>query len=469
MRHLLAPVPGSILLVPAAARAAEGATLDGAALGLGWTIPFVGILLSIALLPLLAPGLWHHHYGKIAAGWALAVLLPMLGLLGLDVTLYEMVHLAIADYVPFIILLWALFTVTGGIRVSGTLSGSPAFNTGLLALGTGLASLTGTTGAAMLLIRPLVRANAWRRRRAHVVLFFIFLVANIGGSLTPLGDPPLFLGFLHGVPFFWPTVHLLAPMLLAAGLVLFLFWVIDSVLAARETRPTDAGTLEPVRIEGLVNLPLLLVILLAVLASGSIHAGPAFAVLGVPVDRADLLRDLLLLAVIALSIRLTDPAVRAANDFSWAPILEVAKLFAGIFVTMAPVLAILEAGARGAMAPVVALVSDEQGRPIDLMYFWITGALSSFLDNAPTYLVFFSLAGGDAATLTTTLAGTLAAISAGAVFMGANTYIGNAPNFMCRAVAEEMGVRMPSFLGYMLWSGVILLPIFALVGWIFFA
>ncbi len=379
-----------------------------------------------------------------------------------------MVHLAVVDYVPFIILLWALFTVTGGIRVSGTLSGTPAFNTGLLALGTGLASLTGTTGAAMLLIRPLIRANAWRRRRAHVVIFFIFLVANIGGSLTPLGDPPLFLGFLHGVPFFWPTVHLLLPMLLAAGLVLFLFWVIDGLLAARETRPVDDGPSEPLRIEGLANLPLLLVILLAVLASGSLHAGPAFTILGIPVDWADLLRDLVLLAVIALSIRLTDPAVRAANDFSWAPILEVAKLFAGIFVTMAPVLAILKAGAQGAMAPVVALVSDEQGRPIDLMYFWITGALSSFLDNAPTYLVFFNLAGGDAATLTTSLAGTLAAISAGAVFMGANTYIGNAPNFMCRSVAEEMGVRMPSFLGYMLWSGAILLPIFALVGWIFF-
>lgn len=468
MRHRLASALGSILLVPAAARAAEGPALDGAALGLGWTIPFLGILLSIALLPLLTPGLWHHHYGKIAAGWALAVLLPMLGLLGLDVTVHEMVHLAVADYVPFIVLLWALFTVTGGIRVSGTLSGTPAFNTGLLALGTGLASLTGTTGAAMLLIRPLIRANAWRRHRAHVVIFFVFLVANIGGSLTPLGDPPLFLGFLHGVPFFWPTVHLFPPMLLAAGLLLFLFWVIDSLLAARETRPADDGRFEPLRIEGLVNLPLLLAILLAVLASGSLHAGPAFTILGIPVEWADLLRELVLLAVIALSIRLTDRAVRAANDFSWAPILEVAKLFAGIFVTMAPVLAILKAGALGAMAPVVALVSDEQGRPIDLMYFWITGALSSFLDNAPTYLVFFNLASGDAATLTTNLSGTLAAISAGAVFMGANTYIGNAPNFMCRAVAEEMGVRMPSFLGYMLWSGAILLPVFVLVGWIFF-
>ncbi len=459
---LLAPVPAR------AASAAAEAVLDGAALHLAWSTPFVGILLSIALLPLVAPTLWHHHFGKIAAAWALAVVLPMAGLFGPEVTLHELLHLAVADYVPFIILLWALFTVTGGIRVRGTLSGSPAFNTGLLALGTGLASLTGTTGAAMLLIRPLIRANAWRRRRAHIVIFFTFLVANIGGSLTPLGDPPLFLGFLHGVPFFWPTVHLLPPVLLTAGIVLALFWVVDSVLAAREVRAAAPAAVEPLRVEGLVNFALLLAVLLAVLASGSLDLGPAFALLGIPVPWTGLLRDLALLAVIALSWRLTDPATRAANDFSWAPILEVAKLFAGIFVTMAPVLAILRAGPAGALAPVVALVGDEQGRPVDLMYFWITGALSSFLDNAPTYLVFFNLAGGDAAVLTTTLAGTLGAISAGAVFMGANTYIGNAPNFMCRAVAEEMGVRMPSFLGYMLWSGLVLLPVFALVGWIFF-
>jgi Na+/H+ antiporter NhaD/arsenite permease-like protein len=468
MRLLLA-APGLLLASPPArAAAAAGAALDGAALHLAWSVPFAGILLSIALLPLLAPALWHHHYGKIAAAWALAVVLPMAGLLGPDATLHELVHLAVVDYVPFIVLLWALFTVTGGIRVRGTMSGSPAFNTGLLALGTGLASLTGTTGAAMLLIRPLIRANAWRRRRAHIVIFFTFLVANIGGSLTPLGDPPLFLGFLHGVPFFWPTVHLFLPMLVAAGIVLALFWTVDSVLAGREPRPEAPVAAEPVRVEGLVNLPLLLAVLLAVLASGSLELGPAFSLLGIPVPWAGLLRDLALLAVIALSWRLTDPATRAANDFSWAPILEVAKLFAGIFVTMAPVLAILKAGPAGALAPVVALVSDEQGRPYDLMYFWITGALSSFLDNAPTYLVFFNLAGGDARVLTSTLASTLVAISAGAVFMGANTYIGNAPNFMCRAVAEEMGVRMPSFLGYMLWSGAVLLPVFALVGWIFF-
>lgn len=469
MRPLSAiPLVAFLAPVPASAAAAAPVGIDGASASLLWSLPFVGILLSIALLPLLAPTLWHRHYGKIAAAWAAAVLLPMLALLGVDVTLHEMVHLAVADYVPFIVLLWALFTVTGGVRVRGTLSGTPAFNVGLLAFGTGLASFTGTTGAAMLLIRPLIRANAWRRRRAHVVVFFIFLVANVGGSLTPLGDPPLFLGFLHGVPFFWPTVHLFAPMIATAGLLLALFWVIDTVLAGREARPSGAAEVEPLRVEGLVNLPLLLCILLAVLSSGSMHAGVAFTVLGIPVEWSDLLRDLVLLAVIALSWWLTDPATRAANDFSWAPIQEVAKLFAGIFVTMAPVLAILRAGSEGALAPVVALVSDEQGRPVDLMYFWITGALSSFLDNAPTYLVFFNLAGGDAGTLTGELATTLAAISAGAVFMGANTYIGNAPNFMCRAVAEEMGVRMPSFLGYLLWSGLVLLPTFALVGRIFF-
>ncbi|MCB1884348.1 MAG: sodium:proton antiporter [Geminicoccaceae bacterium] len=443
--------------------------LDGGELNLLWAVPFAGILLSIALMPLLAGRFWHHHFGKIAAFWALAFVVPFALVYGFGLTLYEVMHALILEYVPFIILLFSLFTVTGGVRVITTLQGTPAFNTGLLALGTLLASWMGTTGAAMALIRPMLRANAWRRNRTHVVVFFIFLVANIGGSLTPLGDPPLFLGFLKGVPFFWPTVHLFPPMLVAAFVLLAVFYVLDLFMMRRETgvMPRPEGR-HSMRLQGKVNLLLLLGIVASVLLSGIWKPGITFEIYHVEIAIQNVARDLLLLAVAGLSLWLTPWETREANDFSWFPIMEVAKLFAAIFVTIIPAIAILKAGTHGSLAPIVNGVSTPSGDPIPAMYFWATGILSSFLDNAPTYLVFFNTAGGDPLHLIGPYATTLLAISAGAVFMGANTYIGNAPNFMVRAIAEESGTQMPSFFGYMAWSLGFLIPVFLLITWLFF-
>ncbi|KAA1003930.1 sodium:proton antiporter [Paraburkholderia panacisoli] len=451
----------------------SAATLDGASLSALWGLPFAGVLLSIAVFPLVAPAFWHHHFGKIAAAWALAFLVPFALSFGVHEAFGELVHAMLAEYVPFILLLTTLYTVAGGICVRGNLHGTPRVNTAILALGTLLASVMGTTGAAMLLIRPLLRANDNRRHAVHVVVFFIFLVANVGGSLSPLGDPPLFLGFLEGVSFFWTTVHLALPMLFVSAVLLAGFYALDSYYfhqreeeRSRFLDPTPEGA--PRGIDGKINFLLLAAVIALVLMSGLWRPGVSFDVFGTQVALQNAVRDVALIAVTLLSLALTPRAARAGNDFNWAPIEEVAKLFAGIFVTIAPVIMMLRAGEAGAFAGVVHLVNDPAGQPRDIMYFWATGLLSSFLDNAPTYLVFFNLAGGDAQTLMTTGATTLAAISAGAVFMGANTYIGNAPNFMVKAIAQSRGVRMPSFFAFMGWSGAVLLPLFALTGWLFF-
>ena len=456
------------LLAPGLAHASG---FDGAALSLWWIVPFIGILLSIALFPLVLPEFWHHHFGKVSAFWALAFILPFAVVYGVGTAVTEALHVFLLEYLPFIILLFSLYTISGGVRVKGALTGGPVVNTAILALGTVIASFMGTTGAAMLLIRPILRANAHRRYRVHTVVFFIFLVANIGGSLTPLGDPPLFLGFLKGVSFFWPMQFMFLPMLLAASILLTLYFVVDRWLYRKEGAPRAEGAEEegPIALEGKVNILLLGGVVAAVLMSGVWKPHIAFHLGHVHLELQNLVRDGLLIALAFLSLKLTDKASRQANEFNWFPILEVAKMFAGIFLTIVPAIAILKAGEAGALGWLVALVSGPGGEPNHVAYFWLTGSLSSFLDNAPTYLVFFNTAGGDAERLMGPMAQTLLAISAGAVFMGANTYIGNAPNFMVRAIAEDRGVPMPSFFGYMLWSGAILLPIFGLVTLIFFA
>ena len=444
----------------------EAGGLDGRTLSPLWAVPFAGILLSIALGPVLAPRLWHHHYGKVALAWGAATALALLAHAGPGTALDTLLDTLLLEYLPFVLLLLALFTVTGGLRVEGPFGGTPASNTALLAAGTALASLAGTTGAAMLMIRPLIRANAWRRRRSHAVVFFIFLVANVGGALTPLGDPPLFLGYLRGVPFFWPTVHLLLPTLLCSAVLLLAFFLVDSCYLRGESRP-EGVMLARLRLEGRepaaprrhpVRRP------------GERHVerrhrlhlprplpdlGGAAARLGAARRRPHLL---------ARHPR-KDPRgqrVRLGTDRRGGEALRRHLRH------HRPGDRDAAGRARGPFAPVVALVTHPDGSPADPMFFWATGLLSSFLDNAPTYLVFFNLAGGDPAQLTADLPRTLAAVSAGAVFMGANTYIGNAPNFMVRAIAEEMGLRMPSFFGYMLWSSTVLLPLFALVTWLFF-
>ncbi|WP_405044897.1 sodium:proton antiporter [Paraburkholderia sp. USG1] len=452
---------------------ASAVTLDGAAMSALWGLPFAAMLLSIAVFPLIAPVLWHHHFGKIAAAWALVFLVPFALSFGAGAAFGTLVHALLEEYIPFIVLLTALYTVAGGICVRGNLHGTPRLNTGILALGTLLASIMGTTGAAMLLIRPLLRANDNRKHVVHVVVFFIFLVANAGGSLSPLGDPPLFLGFLQGVSFFWTTTHLALPMLFVCGVLLIGFYALDSYYFHRREEersrfldPTPDSPL--LGIDGKINFVLLAAVVALVLMSGLWKPGMEFDVFGTHVALQNAVRDGALIGVTLLSLALTPRSARAGNDFNWAPIEEVAKLFAGIFVTIAPVITMLRAGEAGAFAGIVHLVNDASGRPHDLMYFWTTGLLSSFLDNAPTYLVFFNLAGGDAQALMTTGATTLAAISAGAVFMGANTYIGNAPNFMVKAIAESRGVRMPGFFAYLGWSAVVLLPLFLVTGWLFF-
>jgi Na+/H+ antiporter NhaD/arsenite permease-like protein len=459
---------------PAFATAAESAAprlaphLDGASLGLAWGIPFLGILLSIAIFPLLAPRFWHAHFGKVTAFWTAAFLVPFVALYGVRIAAFEVLHTLLLEYFPFIILLLALFTAAGGVRLVGDLKGTPLVNTGMLALGAVLASWMGTTGAAMLLIGPVIQANLWRRYNVHVIVFFIFLVANVGGALTPLGDPPLFLGFLKGIDFFWPTRHLFLPMLLVAGLLLLLFFIIDSVFYRREEASARAWTPDSgLHIEGWTNVLLIVGVIGAVLMSGLWSPGITIEIYHIPIELQNLLRDALLLGITYLSWRMTAAGTREANAFTWFPIIEVAKLFLGIFLTIVPVIAILKVGEAGALSSILGPLS-ENGEPVNAAYFWITGVLSSFLDNAPTYLVFFNSAGGDAEALMGPLSTTLLAISAGAVFFGANTYIGNAPNFMVRAIAEDRGIRMPGFFGYMLWSAGILFPLFLLVTILFF-
>jgi Na+/H+ antiporter NhaD/arsenite permease-like protein len=443
----------------------QAAEIDGTTLSAWWGVPFAGILLSIALCPLLAPGLWHHHYGKIAAGWALAFLLPFAALYGVGHAGQEFVHALVAEYLPFIVLLTALYTVAGGIYIRGNFHGSPGFNVVLMLIGAVLASFMGTTGASMLMVRPLIRANDNRKHNAHVLVFFIFIVSNAGGSLTPLGDPPLFLGFLKGVEFFWTARHVFPETLFLVGALLAIFFAIDTWTYRREgvTRADPTPDDHTFGIEGGINGLLLLAVVGLVLMSGTWKPGITFDIAGTPVGLEQLVRDGALAVLTLLSLKLTPPDAREKNQFNWAPMQEVAKLFAGIFLTITPVLAMLKAGMGGAFAPVVALVTGPDGQPIPAMYFWASGLLSSFLDNAPTYLVFFNLAGGDPQVLMTTLAPVLAAISAGSVFMGANSYIGNAPNLMVKAIAEDRGVQMPSFFGYMAWSFGILVPLFAVM------
>jgi Na+/H+ antiporter NhaD/arsenite permease-like protein len=443
--------------------------LDGSQLNLLWIIPFVGILLSIALFPLLAPEFWHHHFGKISAFWAAMILIPMLVFQGWDTTFYEIKHVYLLEYMPFIILLLALFTISGGVRLTGQLSGSPVVNTSILLIGTILASWMGTTGAAMLLIRPLINANAWRSHKVHTIVFFIFLVANIGGSLSPLGDPPLFLGFLQGVPFFWTTVHMFPEMIFLTAALIPIYFIWDTMMYKKENLALVPVSSEKLKIEGGVNILLILGVIGAVLFSGfvkmnEVHIGD----LHIPLQ--NLVRDIALLFLAWLSWKITPKSTREGNDFNWFPIQEVAKLFAGIFITIVPAIAILKAGSNGALGFIVDLVTQPNGEPNNLMYFWLTGTLSSFLDNAPTYLVFFNTAGGQAnLPYLLSHAETLAAISCGAVFMGAMSYIGNAPNFMVKSIAETSGIKMPSFFGYMVWSIAILIPLFIVMSFIFFS
>jgi Na+/H+ antiporter NhaD/arsenite permease-like protein len=401
-------------------------------------LPFVAMLLAIAVGPLWAPHWWESHRKKLMVSTALG--LPVLVAYGVRHPA-TLLHTA-EDYVSFIVLLAGLFVVSGGIRLRGDLVATPVVNAGFLALGGVLASVVGTTGASMLLVRPLLQTNSERTRVRHTVVFFIFIVSNVGGMLTPLGDPPLFLGYLAGVPFTW-TLRLWPQWGFMLVVLLAVFFVYDSVQFAREPLAAlrlDRARVEPLRLQGALNVAWL----------GGVVA--AVALLAAP------WRELAIVGLAALSLASTSGRIRRDNGFSAGPMVEVAVLFAGIFVTMIPALDLLRL--RGA----------ELGVRAPWQFFWASGALSSFLDNAPTYLAFLAL--GQGLRMPAEVAGVpaaiLAAISVGAVAMGANTYIGNAPNFMVKAIAEEAGVKMPSFVGYMAYSGTILLPLFVVVTLVFF-
>lgn len=477
----LAPVSAGVLPFLAQAGSAAEVVAGGAAEVAGdahhafelhsllWTLPFAGLLLSIAVWPLAAPNFWHRHYGKISAAWVAAVVVPLLFTLGASSVSFLLLEVLFEEYIPFIILLTTLFALSGGVRIHSRADGTPNSNLAILGIGTFIAGFVGTTGASMLLIRPLLRANQWRTHRVHTVIFFIFLVSNIGGSLTPLGDPPLFLGFLNGVPFFWPTRNLLLPMLLVALPLLLLYRIVDQHFFKREKGMPMIELMEQkFSVEGAINLGLLLVVLGVIILTGIWNDSPEFNIHGVPLHLNGIVRDLSLVACLGLSLVLTKSGIRKNNHFTWEPMLEVAKLFAGIFIALVPMMILLSARSEGSLGFIIDSVSDEHGEPINLAYFWITGLLSAFLDNAPTYLLFFNVASGDAEVMIGALGPTLLAISTGAVFMGAFTYIGNAPNLMVRGVAREWDVALPSFFGYMAWAAVFLLPLFLVMSLVFF-
>jgi Na+/H+ antiporter NhaD/arsenite permease-like protein len=444
--------------------------LDGAILSWPWSLPFIGLLLTIATGPMLFPRIWSRHYGKIAAGWSALTVVAIAFAFDAATALDAFLRAMLLDYMSFIALLFSLYVVAGGILVTGNLHGTPAGNTGMLLLATALASLVGTTGAAMIAVRPLIRANLHRQHCAHVLVFAIFLVANVGGALTPLGNPPLFVGFLHGVDFFWPVQHLFSAASLLVVMVLAIFVAIDFWYYSRESHDfvsRHKGEVTVVRIQGVVNIYLLGCVIAAILLSATWKPDIVVTIRGTTLESQNIVRDAIIVVVALVSLKLTPAEHREANGFSWEPIREVAKLFAGIFVCIIPMLAMLSAGPRGAFAWMLALTSTG-GTTHNLAYFWLSGMLSSFLDNAPTYLMFFELAGGDARELMGPHAGTLAAISLGASSMGAMTYIGNAPNLMIYAIGVERGIAMPSFFAFMAWSSAILLPVFAIVGWVYF-
>ncbi len=447
-------------------------------------IPFVGMLLSIAIFPLVKPEWWEKHQLGVALAWALVFLIPFTIFYGIEETGLQLIESVVVDYIPFIVLLFGLFVVSGGIHIAGSIAGTTKNNVILLAIGTFLASWIGTTGAAMLLIRPVIRANKWRKNKKHIIIFFIFLIANIGGCLTPLGDPPLFLGFLRGVPFFWTLQHIWPILLLNAVLLLTIFALIDRYFFKKEPKENleELALMQkvenkvPVKIEGLQNIIFLALIILAVILNGTIPNMEMFQDASGETIGITLMGEVhlgiqyfvqiaIILIAAALSWKFTPKDLRMEkNEFDWGAIEEVAKLFIGIFITMIPALAILRVN------------GGNLGIDSPLKFFWATGALSGFLDNSPTYVVFLTTAGALGASGAGTVATTagavtqqiLLAISAGAVFMGALTYIGNAPNFMVKNMAEKAHIEMPSFFGYMAWSFGILIPVFIIDTIVFF-
>lgn len=439
-------------------------------------IPFAGLLLSIAVMPLIKGEWWESHQPLVVGFWILLMLVPFAFVYGPHKAAETVLECTVNDYLTFIVLLFGLFCVSGNITMEGDFAGSPRINVGLLALGTLLASCIGTTGASMLMVRPVIKMNSWRKRKSHIMVFFIFMVSNMGGCLTPIGDPPLLMGFMRGVPFFW-SMHLFPVLIFNMAILLFVFYHLDKWAyrkdIARGRKPDISKPGTEFSIDGLHNIVFLVMIVAAVILSGVLPGMSAFQdaagnvrgihIFGeVTLTFPAMIEIVLILLAAWLSFKTTKSETRRRNHFTWGAIKEVAVLFIGIFITMQPALMLLKA------------VGPELGVTEPFQMFWATGTLSSFLDNTPTYLVFLTTAGtlgftqGIATSLGTVPQKVLSAVSCGAVFMGANTYIGNAPNFMVKSISDENGVNMPSFFGYMLWSLVFLVPVFVIDTLVFF-
>jgi len=447
--------------------------LNGALLSAMWALPFLGMILSIAILPLVLPKFWGKHYGTVSFTWGAITLIGLAIKLGFPISLHALVVVLFEQYFPFIFLLLSLFTITGGINLKGDLVGNPRLNTFILLIGALLASWLGTTGAAILLIRPLISANSWRIHRVHTIIFFIFIVANIAGSLTPIGNPPLLMGFISKVPFFWPISRLITPTLVSCLILLVVYYLIDSYFYTKEIERPEPKTHKALSLTGGWNFLLLIGVIGAVLISSQ-DLGTAFTFIQVPMPTGELIEILAMIAITLFSIKITRKETREANLFTWHPIIEVGKIFAAIFICMAPLIAMLRAGTDGPLKFIIDSLSTN-GQPVNYMYYWLSGTLSACLDSAPAYLVFFHTAAAPAAALgmaphtfmTDVMPTTLIAITMGASFMGAITYIGNAPNMMIQAIAEDDGIKMPSFFGYMIWSVCILVPLFILMQLLF--
>jgi Na+/H+ antiporter NhaD/arsenite permease-like protein len=454
--------------LPAASSYAQ--LLDGPGLGLVWGIPFLGLLLTIALAQTLWPAAWSRHYGKLTALWMAAALVPLIVHFGAAGGV-ALETLLLLDYLPFVISIAALYVIAGGIHIRSRMSGHPGENAILFALGTVAGGIIGTPGATLLFLPVFLKANRWRKYRAHSLIFLILLICNIGGAFSPMG-PPLLIGYLRGVSFLWTVRAMALPTLFVSGLLIAVYLILDSLLLYRRedsaARAQHKEMHNALGLEGRVNLLLLACAITLQIACGLWQSPLSITLAATSLPLPDIVRLLGLAALAAASLLLTPRRIRAANHFAWEPIAEVAIVFAGIFACILPLLAILEAGPNGAMAGLLHLVIGPDGQPINWAYFTATGLLSSFLDNAPTFLLFFNAAGGDSASLMGPQSTTLMAISAGAAFWGGLTYVGNAPNLMVRSIAEQQGIRMPSFLAYMGWTGIVALPVFALTAALFF-
>jgi Na+/H+ antiporter NhaD/arsenite permease-like protein len=454
--------------LPASASFAD--LLEGPSLGLWWGAPFLGLLITIAVAQTVWPARWERRYGTLTGLWIIAAVVPLIARFGTN-GLTALARLLLLEYAPFAVSILALYIIAGGIHIRSRMSGHPAENALLLALGTLASGVLGTPGSTLLFLPVLLKSNRWRRYKAHSVLFLIFVVCNIGGGFSPIG-PPLLIGYLKGVPFLWTVRMMLPPTAFVSAVLIAAYFALDSLLLFRredpEARASHRQEHDVIRLEGATNLLLLCGAIGLLIFCGSWQTDAAVPLAGVAIPAPDLLRLLGLSALAAASLALTPKGIRASNEFSWLPMKEVVVVFAGIFVTILPILAILAAGANGALAGLIRMVTGADGQPINWAYFAASGFLSSFLDNAPTFLVFFNAAGGDPVALTGPNATTLVAISAGAAFWGGLTYVGNAPNFMVRSMSEQRGVRMPTFIGYLVWSAAILLPTFALTAWVFF-